>query len=118
MKVVNTFFEKAVKHTKVYKDLEHKLRNAQQARCDVERDMKILEDRIAPISERVATVNIQRHPNPNFPIMRICVDIDRSMVEHGLMHGNDHAMIDMMGKHIGQQAVRAIMNCNFQRWER
>ncbi|MCP3681289.1 MAG: hypothetical protein GY861_01240 [bacterium] len=71
-------------------------------------------ERVTDISEKMCKLEIQRHPKMRR--LRVCVDIDSTAIEMGMMHGNDHLIIDCIGKDLGRRAANEIRRANFQRW--
>lgn len=110
--------EQAIKRTKLYKDSIERVRYANMRIAELEHENKILADRVYEISQKMVRVSVQRHNDRAFPIMRVVCDIDTSMIEQGLMWGNDSHVINMMARDIGYRAAQQIKQCNFQRWER
>mgnify|MGYP003655104041 CR=1 FL=1 len=114
--------EELIKKTKAYQDLEQqvtRLRNqlgaAESFNKRLESESKILSDRLGDITDKLTTVSLARTHSMNTPHYRICVDVDRDMIEREFMHGSDHELIHMMGKRIGAQVSREIALMNNRR---
>lgn len=111
------WLNRQIRRTRIYREIEHKLYTETAHRLRLEGELAELSERIASVSEKLCRVSIQRHDDMARRRLRICLELDASIIETGFLHGNDNSLIAAIGRDIGARAAHEIRKANFQRWE-
>ncbi len=116
MTVAKRMIDRLVRRTSLFRETEKARDRALYRLEDERREHAVLEERVDAISKRLCSVSVQLSPQDQRRL-RICLDLDAIIIEHGFLHGNDRTVIEHIGRQIGRQAAHEIYRANFQRWE-
>ena len=86
----------------------------------IRRERDEIESKVVAFLEREGglRMQVQKDFNTRGEVYRLVLDIDHQTIRRHLEWGNDYAIIDMMGQHLGRQAARHIASINLGRSER
>lgn len=105
-----------IRKSPAYRSLEAKWSLAEVRLSALRAENAELAERVGEITKRICNVQVQYPPGP-YRRFRVCIEIDREIIESGFLHGNDATVIEHMGQHLGRMAAYEIRRANFQRWE-
>ncbi len=114
MLVRKSTFEKA--KSKLVQEL--KTNHSLTAEIDrLKENIRDAEQAIREVLPRLLTIDVRRFTGPEYrdTRYRICVDLQRDMVERAFTHGSDDRMIRYMAQQLAHEVERKLIQFNFAR---